>query len=138
MSSIAAAKVLIVDPAQLAHPLLRTVLASLGITHIVNAPTTDQALSALRSGRYDVIFFDESGGDQFAFVNAVRCDIHSRNAFVPVVLVTAGLQQAQITDARIAGMHDVIVKPMSVGTIERKLRALLLVTQESDDPGRKG
>src|ERR1700683_3126180 len=102
MSRIAAAKVLIVDSASYAHPLLRTVLASLGITNIANLRTTDKALSALRSDRYDVVFFDESGGDQSAFVNAVRCDIHSRNAFVPIVLVTAGLQQAQITDARIA------------------------------------
>jgi PleD family two-component response regulator len=137
MSRIAAAKVLIVDPAHYAHPLLRTVLASLGITSISNVRTTEQALSALRAERFDVIFFGETGGDQSGFVKAVRCDGRGRNAFIPVVLVTGGLQQTQITEARIAGMHDVIMKPMSVGTIERKLRALLLVTHEGDDPGPK-
>jgi two-component system chemotaxis response regulator CheY len=130
MSMFAAINALIVDPVQHSGHLLRTLLASLGVKKIENARTTEQSLFALRLHRYDVIFFDETGGNQSCFVNAVRGDAHGRNAIVPVILVSAGLQQAQITDARVAGMHDVIVKPVSAATLERKLQALLAATQQ--------
>jgi two-component system chemotaxis response regulator CheY len=120
---------LIVDPASYSGPLLRSLLTSVGVGKIEIERKIDEALFALRLHRYDVIFFDESGGSQISFVNAVRRNVHGRNGMVPVVLVTDGLQQAQITDARIAGMHDVIVKPVSAATLEKKLQALLVATQ---------
>jgi DNA-binding response OmpR family regulator len=49
----------------------------------------------------------------------------TRDVTVPVVLVSAGADNSKIKAARDSGMNDVIVKPVSVGTIERKLRSLL-------------
>ncbi|MGH7226313.1 MAG: hypothetical protein ACRELF_24115, partial [Gemmataceae bacterium] len=52
-------------------------------------------------------------------------DLQTTDVTVPVVLISAGTEASRIMAARDAGMNDVIAKPVSALTIERKLRALL-------------
>ena len=51
---------------------------------------------------------------------------NTRDVTVPVVLISPGADFAKVAAARDAGMNDVIVKPVSIDTIERKLTSLVL------------
>src|SRR6185312_10481349 len=62
----------------------------------------------------------------FAFLKALRRDLETRDVTVPVVLISSGADYSKVTAARDAGMNDVIVKPVSMETIERKLLSLIL------------
>ena len=55
----------------------------------------------------------------------LRRDHNTSDVTVPVVLVSAATDVGKITAARDSGMNDVISKPVSGETIERKLRSLL-------------
>ena len=65
--------------------------------------------------------------EPFAFLRALRRDLTTRDVTVPVVLVSSGAGSSKMNAARDSGMNDVIVKPVSIGTIERKLRPFFII-----------
>jgi two-component system chemotaxis response regulator CheY len=121
-------RTLIVDPTNHSKNFLRGLLTSLNVQHVVALANTDEALACLRQECFSIVFCDDLVGplDPFGFLKALRRDLATSNVTVPVVLVSAGADFSKITAARDAGMNDVIAKPVSIGTIERKLRSLLL------------
>ncbi len=137
-------KVMIVDPGSYSRSLLRDVLCSLGVNDLITADSCAHARSALLSRHRDVIFLADTAGDIAAFVRALRRDTGTRNITVPVFLIAAGIQQSDIARARDAGMNGIIVKPVSVATVERKLKAALeaprdwVASMEFIGPDRRG
>jgi len=118
-------KTLIVDPAGYSRDLLRGILIALGVVDTLNMPNCAKALSALQAHHRDVVFCDERAGNCAEFMKVLRRDVGTRNITVPVFLISAGVQEEQILVARDAGMNGVIVKPVSVATVKRKLSATL-------------
>jgi CheY-like chemotaxis protein len=120
-------RTLVVDPSGHSKAFLRSLLTNLGVSDVATVAGTDEALLSLRIEVFSIVFCDELAGplDPFAFLRALRRDLTTRDVTVPVVLVSAGADGSKIKAARDSGMNDVIVKPVSVGTIERKLRSLL-------------
>lgn len=121
-------RTLVIDPTGNSKALLRRILANLGVMGVEAVSGSDEALAALRNELYTIVFCDELIGplDPFAFLKALRRDLDSRDVTVPVVLVSAGAEFSKVAAARDAGMNDVIVKPVSAETIERKLGSLVL------------
>jgi two-component system chemotaxis response regulator CheY len=121
-------RTLVIDPTGHSKTLLRRILANLGVLGVEAVSGTDDALLALRQDLYTVVFCDELAGplDPFAFLKALRRDLETRDVTVPVVLISAGAEFSKVAAARDAGMNDVIVKPVSIDTIERKLTSLVL------------
>lgn len=119
---------LIIDPAGHSKALLRKLLAGFGIATIVSTRSTDEALLVLRREHFSIVFLDEMAGPlkPLAFLRMLRRDLNTRDVTVPVVLVSAGADAPKIMAARDAGMNDVIAKPVSAQTVERKLRSLLV------------
>lgn len=124
-------RVLILDEKGHGRSLLRSLLLSLGLQRIVALTNTTEALAVLRDERFDLMFLDELAGplNPVAFIKALRRDLSTRDVTMPVVLVSAGAGRRQIMLARDAGANDVISKPVSAETVERKLRTLLFAPQ---------
>ena len=116
---------MIVDPTGYSRDLLRSILITLGVLDIFKVGSTIECLSALRAQHRDVVFCDELAGDCADFMMSLRRDTSTHNITIPVFLVSAGVQEQQVTAARDAGLNSVIVKPVSLATVERKLRATL-------------
>ncbi len=121
-------RTLVIDPTGNSRTLLRRILANLGVLGVDAVNRTDEALLILRKNRYTVVFCDELAGplDAFAFLRALRRDLDTRDVTVPVVMISAGAEFAKVAAARDVGMNDVIVKPVSVDTIGRKLTSLIM------------
>jgi PleD family two-component response regulator len=119
---------LIVDPAGHSKGLLRGLLTTLNVSHVVAVANTNEALLSLRQEHFSIVFCNELVGplDPLDFLKALRRDLQTRDVTVPVVLVSAGADFSKMTAARDAGINDVIAKPVSAGAIERKLKSLLL------------
>ena len=128
MSNFRQIRTLVIDPTGNSKALLKRILANLGVMGVEAVSGTDEALAALRDELYTIVFCDELVGplDPFAFLKALRRDLQSRDVTVPVVLVSAGAEFSKVAAARDAGMNDVIVKPVSALTIERKLASLVM------------
>jgi CheY-like chemotaxis protein len=128
MSEFRDIRTLIVDPTGHSKALLRSLLTNLNVSHVATVANTDEALACLRQENFSIVFCDELSGplNPFEFLKALRLDLTTRDVTVPVVLVSAAAELSTVALARDAGMNDVIAKPVSMGTIERKLRTLLL------------
>lgn len=128
MSEFKDIRPLIIDPAGHSKALLRKLLTAFEVSRIMSTNGTDEALIMLRREPYSIVFLDEMAGPlkPLHFLKMLRRDLNTSDVTVPVVLVSAGADAAKIAAARDAGMNDVISKPVSVQTIERKLRSLLV------------
>jgi len=127
MSEFKDIKTLIIDRAGHSKALLRKLLTAFGVSRIMTTHATDEALVMLRRESFSIVFLDEMAGPlkPLGFLRMLRRDLNTSDVTIPVVLVSAGTDAGKITAARDAGMNDVISKPVSVRTIERKLRSLL-------------
>ncbi|HEX3487474.1 MAG TPA: response regulator [Micropepsaceae bacterium] len=119
--------ILIVDGKAGNARLLRGILLALGIANVVMAENTDQALETMAITNFHVVFCDEAVGplDAAEFVLAVRRKAKVRNPRAAMVLVSDGPQRAQVEQVRDAGINDLIVRPLSMNSVERKLHTLL-------------
>jgi CheY-like chemotaxis protein len=120
-------RVLELDPKGYSARLLSSILPALGIDRFHRVSNTEQALAYLRTEPVDVMFCDESAGfDELVFfMGNIRPAINSDPA-VPILVVTEGMSQGQVSALRDAGASDVICKPMSCEVVRRKLEAGLL------------
>lgn len=128
MSEFRDIRTLIIDPSGHSKALLKSLLTTLEVARVVTVANTDEALLTLRREAFSIVFCDEMAGplDPFVFLKTLRRDLATRDVTVPVVLVSAGADYSKIIAARDAGMNDVMAKPVSAETVERKLRSLLL------------
>lgn len=128
MSEFKHIRPLIIDPAGHSKALLRKLLMAFEVDQVMSTNATDEALIMLRREPYSIVFLDEMAGPlkPLHFLKMLRRDLNTSDVTIPVVLVSAGADTAKISAARDAGMNDVISKPVSVQTIERKLRSLLV------------
>ncbi|HXJ00439.1 MAG TPA: response regulator [Micropepsaceae bacterium] len=119
--------ILIVDGKAGNARLLRGILSALGISEVMLAEDTAAALEIMETASFQAIFCDEAVGplDAAGFVLAVRRNGKVRNPRTPIVLVSDGPQRAQVEAVRDAGINDLLVRPLSMSSVERKLQSLL-------------
>jgi two-component system sensor histidine kinase EvgS len=125
--SFANVHILIVDGKAGNARLLRGILLALGADDPVMADDTSLALDLLSTGAYQVIFCDDGVGPLNAaeFVTAVRRNRAILSPRVPIVVVSDGPQKSQVELMRKAGINDLIMRPLSLNAVKRKLLAVL-------------
>jgi CheY-like chemotaxis protein len=129
--------VLVVDAHEESVRLLRQTLSALGITDVAVADNSLAALKALSIDIYDVVFCDAVIGpiDLWEFSARLRLDPKGRNRRVPIILTTENPQQKLVELARDSGINDVVIRPLSVTAVRRRLESAMVpkpfVTAES-------
>ncbi len=108
--------------------LLRQILAMLGVRRVLFALEMPTALDMLRTTVFSVVFCHDHihGGDPDRFAAAARRTRGLANPMVPIFLVCSQPVQRDVEDARDAGFHDVLARPISAATVLRKLKTVLL------------
>lgn len=118
---------LVVDSKAHNSKILCTMLSTIGLTRIVVVQDAANALDLLRTEKFDVVFADESstGMNPIVFTKMLRRDPHTADNMLPIVFMSSCARRRQIELARDAGANDVIVRPVSVETVRRKLRSTM-------------
>lgn len=110
--------VMIVDSNPHMLAILRTALHELGIIKLRDVNDPDKAFQMFRDQQADLIFSDwVPGKDELKFLNQVRDPKKSPNPFVPIIIVTAYSEQANVMAARDLGMTEFLAAPVSVKSI---------------------
>ena len=121
-------RVLVVDGQQESAKLLRGALATLRVTDVAVAENSIAALKALSVDIYDVVFCDVGIGpiDLWEFAGRLRLDEKARNRRVPIIVMTQNPQLKLVELARDTGINDIIVRPLSVSAVKRRLQSAVL------------
>lgn len=122
-------QVLIVDDNEFTRSLIKEVLNIIGfqLPNIQEASDGLAALKSLEETKVHIVISDwrMEPMDGLTFVRKLRDPQNSPDPFVPVIFCSAYTEQELIERARDIGVNEVIAKPVSIGNIESRIRAVL-------------
>ncbi|MCM1129921.1 MAG: chemotaxis response regulator CheY [Oxalobacter formigenes] len=114
-------KFLVVDDFSTMRRIVRNLLKELGYTNVDEAEDGVQALTKLRSDKYDFVVSDWNmpNMDGLTMLKNIRAD--EALSKLPVLMVTAEAKRENIIEAAKAGASGYVVKPFTAATLDEKL-----------------
>ena len=117
-------KILVVDDMATMRRIVKNILKQLGFASVEEAENGQEALQKLREGSFGFVVSDwnmpvMTGIDM---LRAIRAD--DKLKMIPVLMVTAEAQQANLVEAIQAGVSNYIVKPFTAETMQEKLQKI--------------
>jgi DNA-binding response OmpR family regulator len=127
-SVIGHANVLIVDDEFSVRKVIRTLLLSMGVTNVHDAPDGASGLSAIGALDPDVVILDwqMDGMNGPEFVRRVRAAGSFPYPNVPIIMLTAHSERSRVVEAMRLGVHEFLVKPVSGKALHERLVSVLL------------
>jgi two-component system, chemotaxis family, chemotaxis protein CheY len=124
---IAAQKVLVVDDEHHARKVIRTLLISIGVTHIIEASDGFEALDSIRVAPPDIVLLDWEmpGLDGPSFVRTVRSPETFPCPDLPIIMLTAHSERSRVIEAARLGVHDYLLKPVSIQALQSRILSLV-------------
>lgn len=118
---------LVVDDNKHMRALVKTILHALGARSVLEAADGADAFKELRVFPADVIICDwnMSPLDGLDFVRLVRTGRDSPNPFVPLIMLTGHTEMHRVCEARDAGVHEFLAKPISAKSLYARLRTII-------------
>lgn len=120
-------RVLVVDDLAIMRDLLRGILYSVGVGVVETANEGGAAFAQFIQSPADVIFVDWQMHPMtgIEFVQAVRRSSQSPNPYVPIIMVTGHANREHIVQAREAGVHEYLVKPITAQSVLSRLAEVI-------------
>jgi two-component system chemotaxis response regulator CheY len=125
---VRSAKVLIVDDEFCMRKLIRTLLLSIAVTKVHDAPDGARGLDALAAVKPDVVILDWQMSDMsgIEFVRRVRSPETFPLPGVPIVMLTGRGEPWRVVEAMRLGVHEFLLKPVSADALHARLASVVL------------
>lgn len=119
--------VLVVDDNRHMRQLVESILHALGVKHVCQAGDAAQAFKELQHFNADVIIVDwhMEPLDGLDFVRLVRTAKDSPNPYVPIIMLSGYTEYRRVTEARDAGVHEFLAKPISAKALYQRFAAII-------------
>jgi two-component system chemotaxis response regulator CheY len=123
----AAAKVLIVDDEHFMRKVVRTLLMSIGVRTIYEAPDGPAGLEAIRTVMPDIVILDWEmpGLDGAGFVRMVRSPQTFPLPDIPIIMLTGHGERSRVIEAVEIGVNEFLLKPVSSKSLRDRLIAVM-------------
>ena len=123
----AAAKVVVVDDEHYMRKVVRTMLLSIGIREVHEAPDGEAGLELIRRLAPDVVILDWQmpGLDGPAFVRIVRSPATFPYPNVPIIMLTGHGERSRVVEAVKIGVNEFLLKPVSSKSLQDRLVSVL-------------
>ena len=118
---------LIADDNKHMRAMVKSLLLALGVRNVVEASDGADAFKELRHFPADIIICDWSMKpvDGLAFTRMVRSGKDSPNPFVPIIMLTGFTEMTRVVEARDAGIHEFLAKPISAKGLYSRIRSII-------------
>lgn len=123
-----ALRVLVVDDNQNMRRILRAVLAGLGVRDIQEAADGAEGLERFQAHNPDIVITDwvMPVVDGLELTRLIRLRPSSVNPYVPIIVVSGHTERSRIIQAREAGIHEFVAKPVSARALHDRISAVVL------------
>lgn len=123
----AATKVLVVDDEHYMRKVVRTLLMSVGVRTVYEAPDGPSGLEFIRSMAPDVVILDWEmpGLDGAGFVRMVRSPDTFPFADIPIIMLTGHGERRRVVEAVSIGVNEFLLKPVSSKALQDRLISVL-------------
>jgi two-component system, chemotaxis family, chemotaxis protein CheY len=128
----AAAKVVVVDDEHYMRKVVRTMLMSIGVRQVHEAPDGPAGLDVIRAVAPDVVILDWQmpGLDGPAFVRIVRSPETFPYPDVPIIMLTGHGERSRVVEAVKIGVNEFLLKPVSVKALQDRMVSVLTRPRE--------
>ena len=121
--------VLIVDDSAYMRHIVKALLLGLGFRHesLHEAEDGVDAFRTFRNANIDLIILDWEMPilNGVEFTRMVRTSSDSPNFFVPIIMLTGHSESKRVIEARDAGVHEFVVKPVSAAVLYSRMVAVI-------------
>ena len=123
----AAAKVVVVDDEHYMRKVVRTMLLSIGVRHVHEAPDGPAGLELIRRVVPDVVILDWQMPvlDGPGFVRMVRSPATFPYPDVPIIMLTGHGERSRVIEAVKIGVNEFLLKPVSVKALLDRMTSVL-------------
>ncbi len=123
----AATKVLVVDDEHYMRKVVRTLLMSIGVRTVYEAPDGPAGLEFIRSMAPDVVILDWEmpGLDGAGFVRMVRSPDTFPFPEIPIIMLSGHGERRRVIEAVQIGVNEFLLKPVSSKALQDRLVAVL-------------
>jgi two-component system chemotaxis response regulator CheY len=123
----AAAKVVVVDDEHYMRKVVRTMLMSIGIRDVHEAPDGAAGLELIRAMKPDIVILDWNmpGLDGPSIVRTVRSPATFPYPDVPIIMLTSHGERSHVIEAVKIGVNEFLLKPVSVKALQDRVTAVL-------------
>jgi len=123
----ATAKVLVVDDEHYMRKVVRTLLMSIGIRTVYEAPDGPSGLEMIRNMGPDVVIVDWQmpGLDGAGFVRMVRSPETFPFPNVPIIMLTGHGERSRVVEAMQIGVNEFLLKPVSSKALQSRMVSVL-------------
>jgi two-component system, chemotaxis family, chemotaxis protein CheY len=125
---IRASRVLIVDDEFNMRKVIRTLLLSVGVTNVHEAPDGPTGLQAIKVHEPHVVILDWQMPGMMGpeFVKRVRSPATFPYPDVPIIMLTGHGEASRVIEAMRVGVHEFLLKPVSGKALRARLVSVLL------------
>jgi two-component system, chemotaxis family, chemotaxis protein CheY len=120
--------ILVVDPNPYMRKLTRTMLMAIGAKAVSEATDGLAALDVIRTANPDVLLLDWDlpalTGPQV--MRIIRAPAVFPKPNLPVIMLTASANRAQVHEAMLLGVHEFLLKPTSPQALRNRLTSILV------------
>jgi CheY-like chemotaxis protein len=129
---LAAAKVVVVDDEHYMRKVVRTMLLSIGVREVHEAPDGQAGLELIRRVAPDVVILDWQmpGLDGPAFVRIVRSPATFPYPNLPIIMLTGHGERSRVVEAVKIGVNEFLLKPVSVKALQDRMVSVLTAPRE--------
>jgi two-component system chemotaxis response regulator CheY len=123
----AKAKILVVDDEHYMRKVVRTMLMSIGVREVYEAPDGPAGLELIRAHVPDVVILDWEmpGLNGPDFVRKVRSPATFPYPDVPIIMLTGHGERSRVIEAVKAGVNEFLLKPVSSKSLQERVAAVL-------------
>jgi CheY-like chemotaxis protein len=120
-------KILVVDDEYYTRKVIKTLLTSMGVKSIVDAPDGYAGLDIIPTFAPHVVLCDWEmpGMDGPSFVRAVRSPDTFPYPDVPIIMLTAHGERSRVVEASRLGVHEYLLKPVSSQALQARLLSVI-------------
>lgn len=123
---------LIVDDDKFSRTFAKTALYQIGIKNIKEVRSADEAREMVGASKIDVILLDQqmpqkSGLD---FARELKNNPHDELKNIPIIMITVDTKEKTVLEAKILGIQEYLVKPISPLALKKRICSALGIKQE--------
>lgn len=126
-ASLDSLRFLLMDDNHHMRAIVATILRSVGAKHLREAGDGADGLEAMESWPADIAIcdFKMAPMDGVEFTRRVR-QPNSRNAFLPIIMMTGFSDRSRIFEARDAGVTEILAKPITAASLLQRVESVIV------------
>ncbi len=126
--AIEKASFLVVDDDRFFRSLIKTTLMQLGGYRIKDASSAVEALEQLKENPFDVLLLDHEmpGVTGLELARLIRKGNEGvLDPQIPIIIITGNTEERTVKEAKLSGINEYLVKPISPAALEKRLAKVL-------------